>query len=117
MIQRLSEWGYLDDAAFAERWVRARLSRRPTGRRGLEAELLTRGLDRETVQHAVERAVGARSERELAELVLARRLPSGARSAARAKALLARHGFDEDVITGLVGSPDAGWQEPDRPDA
>src|SRR5512147_691703 len=39
-IGRLSDLRYLNDGAYAERWIETRLARRPMGRERLEAELL-----------------------------------------------------------------------------
>src|SRR3972149_10872916 len=38
-IGRLSDLRYLNDRAYAERWVESRLARRPMGRGGVQAEL------------------------------------------------------------------------------
>ena len=55
----LEERGYLDDAAFAEAFVRDRLRLRPRGRRGLVSELRAKGVDEDTATTAVERVLEA----------------------------------------------------------
>ncbi len=100
----LSRWralGYLDDERYALRWGAARLARRPVGRGRLEAELLSQGLAADLVARTLDRLYAERSERALAEALLAKRRdvsPSGA------AALLRRQGFDEDVIAALTGT-------------
>lgn len=53
----LEERGYLDDAAFAVAFVRDRIRFRPRGRRGLLAELSTRGVRGEVAESAVDAAL------------------------------------------------------------
>jgi regulatory protein len=49
--------GLLDDRAFAESWVRDRLKLKPRGSRALVAELMHKGVDRETASRAVARVL------------------------------------------------------------
>jgi regulatory protein len=56
-IDDMRAHGYLDDAAFAEAFVRERLRLRPRGRHQLIAELRARGVDQDTAADAVERAM------------------------------------------------------------
>ncbi|MER3422183.1 MAG: hypothetical protein C4293_02065, partial [Nitrospiraceae bacterium] len=49
VIRGLQARGYLNDQAYALRWARSRIERRPMGRDRLEAELIGQGLDRHTV--------------------------------------------------------------------
>jgi regulatory protein len=99
LLARWRRGGYLNDERYAQRRAEARLARRPEGRRRLEAELLAQGLDPAIVARTLDRLYAERSERALAEALLARaRPPRGA-----AAALLRRQGFDEDVIEALAG--------------
>ena len=52
-IERLTELGMLDDAAFATLWIESRDRARPRGERALRAELGQRGVDRTTVDAAL----------------------------------------------------------------
>ncbi|MCP9440731.1 MAG: recombination regulator RecX [Nitrospira sp.] len=45
VVYRLSQLGYLNDRAYAERWIAGRLVRRPVGRERLKAELTEKGID------------------------------------------------------------------------
>lgn len=117
-ITRLTELGMLDDEAFARAWLESRDRARPRGERALQRELWQKGVDRETVS-------GALAERETdrpdADLNAARRLLERHASALarvvdprarkqRAYALLARNGFDPEVV---ISSIRAWEQTPD----
>ncbi|WP_447972641.1 regulatory protein RecX [Nitrospira sp. Kam-Ns4a] len=113
LLTRWRALGYLDDERYALRWGAARLARRPVGRSRLAAELLSQGLDQAIVERTLDQLYVGAAERVLAEALLAKRRdvsPSGA------AALLRRHGFDEDVIAGLLGAAeaDAAAEEPRR---
>lgn len=100
-IERVRNWGYLDDADFARRWVDNRLEHRPRSKRMLEMELRQKGVDRETIETTIE-------ETEIDEVAAATDL---ARKAAakmsgldpetakrRISGQLARRGFDYGTI-------------------
>ncbi|MGQ9684369.1 MAG: regulatory protein RecX [Anaerolineae bacterium] len=53
-VARLQRAGLLDDAAFARSWVENRESLRPRGARALRYELRRKGLDKETIDAALE---------------------------------------------------------------
>ncbi len=102
LIKRFLRLGYLNDEAYALRWARARLARRPMGRDRLEAELLAQGLAPATVVGALEQVYRERNERDLARLLLS--LQSGSRRTEAGRAgLLRRHGFGEELIEELLG--------------
>ena len=86
---------YLDDTAYALKWARARLARRPMGRDRLEAELHGQKIDEATVARTLDVVYGETSERELAQRLIARKTPSAA--------LLRRHGFGEEIIETFLG--------------
>jgi regulatory protein len=101
VLERLRDWRYIDDEAFARYWVENRESNRPRGRRLLEQELRQKGVERETVSSALDEAgiderAGAleiarakmRSYRNEEEAVARRRLG----------AFLARRGYGYDVV-------------------
>lgn len=70
-VSDLEQRGYLDDAAFAEAFVRDRVRLRPKGRLALEAELRAKGVAVETARRAIERAW---AEEEVDEVALALRV-------------------------------------------
>uniref|UniRef100_A0A831WXI3 Regulatory protein RecX n=1 Tax=Thermorudis peleae TaxID=1382356 RepID=A0A831WXI3_9BACT len=110
-IERLRGWRYLDDAEFARLWVEHRQVTGPRGRRLLEFELRSKGIDPETVLETVEaadldeeaaaRAVASKHLSRLAGLdpVTRRRRLTGA---------LQRRGFDWDVIRRVLDTLDRG---------
>lgn len=56
VIARLEGWGYVGDEGFARYWVENRGSNQPRGRRLLRQELWRKGVERETVERALEEA-------------------------------------------------------------
>lgn len=95
LIKRLQARGYLKDRAYALRWARSRIERRPMGRERLEAELRGQGLDRNTVAEVLEQVYSEVDERDLARLLMGRTSVSAG--------LLRRYGFNEDLIGELFG--------------
>jgi regulatory protein len=55
-IARMRELRYLDDEAFAERWVESRQVSRPRSARMLKRELAQKGVDRDTIERTIEEA-------------------------------------------------------------
>jgi regulatory protein len=108
-IERLSELGLLDDAAFSRLWVESRQRQRPRGARALRDELRRKGVDRATIEAALaESAVDPAGEAALAEQVARDALPRYARSPDRASfqrrlgGLLQRRGFSLHVISPIL---------------
>ena len=132
-LVRLTELGYLDDAAFARAWVESRDRTRPRGARALRDELRLKGVapadvetalaarearesgddpdDPRLVPGAGERAVSEASDEAAAERLLARkgagllREPDLRKRRAKAYGLLARGGFDP----GTAGRASTAW--------
>ncbi len=113
-IDRLTDLGMLDDAAFARAWLESRDRARPRGERALRRELALKGVDRAIVDEAIGDREG---EQPGADVAAARRLiarharslermtdPRARRQ--RAYALLARSGFDSDTATDIVSELD-----------
>ena len=107
VLDRFAEVGLVDDAAYAEAWVRSRHSGRGLARRALAHELRGRGVADETVAEAVER-LAPEEELETARALVARRLPGthGLSPEARTRRLagmLARKGYPAGVVWRVVG--------------
>lgn len=109
-INRMTELGMLDDAAFARAWVESRDRARPRGERALRQELSMKGIDRAVLDEVLEeRRSGEREsdapsvDESAAERLLAKNARALVRVAdprarrQRAYALLARNGFDPSV--------------------
>lgn len=103
-VARCIELGYLDDRAFAARWAESRLQRRPMARLALEAELLAKGFDEPLVVETLARLYARGVERRLAgQVVRDQRGRGGNVSPVRLASLLRQRGFDEDLITDVIG--------------
>jgi regulatory protein len=53
VLERLSEMGYVNDAEFAQLWVRSRFRSRGLAPSVLRRELIAKGVDRETIEDAL----------------------------------------------------------------
>lgn len=100
-LDRIRNWGYLDDADFARRWVDNRIEHRPRSKRLLAMELRQKGVDRETISNTIEETEfdEADAATELARKAVAKMSsldPEVARR--RITGQLARRGFDYATI-------------------
>ena len=77
VLDRFTEVGLIDDAAFARAWVSSRQAGRGLARRALSAELRAKGVDAEVAATAVE-AVDDDDEREAARRLVERKVPAHA---------------------------------------
>ncbi|HET8680195.1 MAG TPA: regulatory protein RecX, partial [bacterium] len=66
IIGDLTREGWIDDARFAQSWVRDRLTLRPSGRRRLKAELVSRGVSPTMAEDAVASLLTPEGEEDLA---------------------------------------------------
>ncbi|NHC13617.1 regulatory protein RecX [Motilibacter deserti] len=69
VLDRFTELGYIDDAAFARSWVASRSAGRGLGRRALAQELRTRGVAAETVAATLDDLDPTASEQAVRRLV------------------------------------------------
>lgn len=103
-VEDLVERGLIDDASFAESFVRDRVRLRPSGARRLVQELRTKGVDADTAADAIEEVL---REEDVSELELARAAvkkwarrsgeePDRARR--RLYGFLARRGFGAETV-------------------
>lgn len=90
VLARLRALGYVNDRAFARRWARDRMARKPMGRLRLEAELQAHGLDEKIIFNTVEDIYAETDERSVALQLLKTRSVT--------PAFLRRRGFSEDTI-------------------
>lgn len=104
IITRLSHLRYLDDRAYAQRWVEARLARRPMGRARLEAELSGQGIAETVALQAIHGALHNLDEDTLARRVLASvRRPGRRFTPQQAVRLLRQRGFEEETVERIMG--------------
>ena len=97
VLDRFTEVGLIDDAAFARAWVNSRQAGRGLARRALGAELRAKGVDPELTAAALEE-VDPQDEWDAARRLVARRLPSMQRldrqtAERRLIGMLARKGY------------------------
>ena len=106
VLDRLTEVGLIDDAAFARAWVSSRQSGRGLARGALRAELHAKGVDAELAAEAVA-LVDEDDERDAARRLVERRL-AGMRRLDRAVAsrrligMLARRGYPGGLAAVVV---------------
>jgi regulatory protein len=108
-IERLREYGYVNDAAFARAWVESRNLGTPRGRRVLRQELRGKGVDVDTVTEAVEELDETEAARQAA-VKKARSLHGLEYQDFRNRlaGYLQRRGFGYDVIKPIIREL---WQE------
>jgi regulatory protein len=97
VLDRFTEVGLIDDAAYARAWVNSRQAGRGLARRALGAELRAKGVDPEVTAAALEE-VDPQDEWDAARRLVARRLPSMQRldrqtAERRLVGMLARKGY------------------------
>jgi regulatory protein len=129
-VERLTELGYLDDAAFARWWAEQRDRHNPRGRRMVEAELRQRGVPREVIEafrdehddpERVPEDAGLpgdeaqRAVEALARHLRGRPLPSESKAVQRVGMYLMRRGFDADVVRATLRAAASGTDADDAP--
>jgi regulatory protein len=75
-IERLKDIGYLDDKRFAEGYATARVDNDGFGRMRVLQDLRAKRIAGEMAEKAVEQAVGDKTEAELIDAFIERRMPS-----------------------------------------
>jgi regulatory protein len=106
VLERFTEVGLIDDAAYARAWVSSRQAGRGLARRALSAELRAKGVDAEVAAEAVE-AVGDDDEREAARRLVARKVGAMRRldrvtATRRLMGMLARKGYNGGLAAAVI---------------
>jgi regulatory protein len=106
VLDRFTEVGLIDDAAFARAWVSSRQAGRGLARRALSAELRAKGVDAEVAAVAVG-AVDEDDERAAARRLVERKVPGMRRldratASRRLIAMLARKGYGGGLAAAVV---------------
>lgn len=124
VLDRMEEVGLVDDAAFADAWVRSRQSRRHLSRRALRQELVRKGVERDDIDGALEQ-VDTDAEYASAKALAEKKLRglSGLDRQVRYRRLagaLARRGFSGGLTARVLSDvlstdPDAGDDGPQDP--
>ncbi len=106
VLDRFTEVGLIDDQAYAQAFVAAKHRERALGATALRTELRRKGIDEETVLHAVQ-VIDHDAERERARALVWKKvdaaLANGEQAARRRLVgLLARRGYSPDVAFAVV---------------
>ncbi len=106
VLDRMTEVGLIDDAAYAQSWVDSRQQRRHLSRSVLRRELQQKGIDREVVDEAINQ-VTVEDEREAAVALAEKKLRSlrGLDAAVKRRRIagaLARKGFGSDLVGSVL---------------
>ncbi|MBX3357748.1 MAG: regulatory protein RecX [Phycisphaeraceae bacterium] len=114
---RLEDLGLIDDAAFAQSYVRSQLARKPAGKALLVAKLMQKRIEPGTARRAVETALKGTDQAAAAAVLAQKRAlrmsPELGRDVVRRRlmGLLARRGFDGEVCRGAVDIAMKSWQK------
>jgi regulatory protein len=117
VLNRLAEVGLIDDADFAEQWVRSRRLNAGKGKRALAAELRNKGVDNDVITAALA-DIDAAAERQRAEQLVRDKLrreklgdDDDTKVARRLVGMLARRGYSQSMAFDVVTSELAGERE------
>src|SRR5260370_42213576 len=107
VIERLREYGYLDDAKFAHSFASLRVQQRPIGRQRLQRDLWLKKIDKQTADEALDLVFDATPEGDLIDRAIARRVPLRGKPETRADAKklfdhLLRQGFAFELVSEKV---------------
>ena len=117
VLDRLAQVGLVDDAGFAEQWVRSRRVNAGKGKRALAAELRTKGVDDEVITAALA-DIDAGAERDRAEQLVRDKLRrerlgenDDPKVMRRLVGMLARRGYDQSMAVDVVSAELANERE------
>ena len=107
VIERLREYGYLDDARFAHNFASLRVQQRPIGRQRLQRDLWLKKIDKKTADEALDLVFEATPEGDLIDRALAKRVRLRGKPKTRADAKklfdhLLRQGFAFELVADKV---------------
>lgn len=103
VISRLKELGYLNDDQYAKSFASSRLTVKPLGRIRLRRDLQLKKLPSQTVEKALDNAYEERSEEELIDRAIEKRLrlkgaPTNREESKKLFDYLMRRGFSFDLV-------------------
>ncbi len=113
VVKRLREYGYLDDAAYAETYARLRQENEKLGARRVRQDLRQKGVRGELVEQTVDARYGETNEEALARAHLERkriRKPENEKETARVMRRLVTAGFSTGTIYKILRQ----WDVPDE---
>ena len=103
VIEKLKEYGYLDDEQYARDLAVSKLRQKPQGRHRLMQALSQKPLEKQTVSKAVAEAFESHTEEEMIDAAIVRRIashgePKTLNDRQKLYAYLLRRGFPYDLI-------------------
>lgn len=102
ILNKLSDYGYIDDLKFAQAWINNRRLLKPTSLRRLQQELLQKRVDREVIEEALQTDEGD-EQSALQELINKKRQQTRYQDDQKLIAYLLRQGFNySDIKTALA---------------
>jgi regulatory protein len=113
VVARLHEYGYLDDAAFAETYAGLRQENEKLGQRRVRQDLQQKGVNKELIAETLEARYGQTNEEALARQHLERkriRKPENEKETARVMRRLVTAGFSTGVIYKILRQ----WDVPEE---
>jgi regulatory protein len=113
VIARLREYGYLDDAAFAETYARLRQENEKLGVRRVRQDLQRKGVGSKLIAETLDARYGKTNEEALAREHLERkhlRKPENEKETARVMRRLVAAGFSTGVVYKILRQ----WEVPDE---
>ena len=107
VVDRLREYGYLDDSRFAQSYATLRVQQRPIGRQRLERDLWLKKIDKATADAALDQVFESTPEAEIIDRAIAKRIRLRGRPKTRAEAKklfdhLLRQGFAFELVSEKV---------------
>jgi regulatory protein len=107
VIERLREYGYLDDERFAQSYAALRIQQRPIGRQRLQRDLQLKKIDKQTVDEALDQVFEQTPEADLIDRAIAKRVRLRGRPKTREEAKklfdhLLRQGFAFELVSEKV---------------
>ena len=107
VIDRLREYGYLDDARFAQSYASLRVQQRPIGRQRLQRDLWLKKIDKQTADTALDQVFADTPETEMIDRAIAKRVRLRGKPTNRAEAKklfdhLLRQGFAFELVSEKV---------------
>ena len=107
VVERLREYGYLDDARFAHSYASLRVQQRPIGRQRLQRDLWLKKIDKQTADTALDQVFADTPETEMIDRAIAKRVRLRGKPTNRAEAKklfdhLLRQGFAFELVSEKV---------------
>jgi regulatory protein len=105
ILNKLSEYGYIDDLKFSQAWINSRRMLKPTSLRRLQQELIQKHVSKEVIEAALEEDEGDEAS-TLKEMIAKKRPQSRYQDDQKLIAYLLRQGFNYGDIKDALSNQD-----------